>query len=108
MFFDKKKYIVPISGGKGIVNTTAMRGMVVHLIIRPEPPDKDEPVTEWALQVFDKDGDELMEVFDHEGRLDYTEGIPLGKDAQEKLTLSFTRVSKNKPIKVVFLIKELG
>ena len=102
MFWDKKKYVVQIKGGKGSVNTSEMRGMVQHLIIRPKSLD-----TEWDLVMLDKDKDEVFEVKNHIGRLDDKSGLPLGRDKQEKLTISFDNVSKNEPIKVIFKVKEL-
>jgi hypothetical protein len=102
MYFDKKRYIVPIQGGSGLMNTDKLRGMVVHLIVRPE---YEESV--WDLTLLDKEGDELFEVKDHCGRYDDKSGLPLGKDAQEKLTIQFTRVTGNKPIKVIFKTQEI-
>lgn len=83
-----------------------MRGMVEHLIIRPDTVNGGCP-TSWDMTIIDKEGDELYEITDHAGRLDDREGFPLGKDAQEKLTLKFTNVSRNEPIKVIFRIREL-
>ena|SRR3990167_11200729 len=102
MFFDKKKYIVKIAGGKGICTTDKMRGRVEYLIVRP-----DEHETEWDLKVVDRDGDELLEIENWVGRMDDRKGIPVGRDSQEKLTLQFSNVSYNRPIKVIFIIKEL-
>lgn len=103
MYFDKKRYIVPIKGGKGQTNTDKLRGMVVHLIIRP-----DDPEAVWDMTILDKEGDELVEIVDHCGRYDDKAGLPLGKDAQEKLTIVFDRVTGNKPIKVIFKTQEVG
>ena len=97
MFFDKKKYIVPIVGGNGILNTDVLRGMVVHLIVRPEKLD-----TVWDLTLLDKDGDEILEVRNFQGRLDEYKGIPIGSDSQEKITVKFSRVTANEPIKIIF------
>jgi len=101
MYFDKKSCIVDIKGGQGTINTGSIRGMVVHLIVRPESKD-----TIWDLTILDKDGDELVEIEEYEGRLDDKSGLPLGADVQEIVTISFTNVSKNEPIKVIFKTKE--
>ena len=84
------------------MNTDKLSGTVMHCIIKPESLD-----TIWNLIILDKEGDELVEIRDHVGRLDDREGLFLGKDAQEKLTLSFNQVSKNEPIKVIFKTQEL-
>ena len=102
MFFDKRKYVVDISGGKGSKNTDKLRGIVLHLIVRPQSRD-----TVWNMTILDLEGDELLEVYDYEGRMDYVSGLPLGKDKQEKLTIAFNKVSRNEPIKVIFKTKEL-
>lgn len=102
MYFDKRRYIVPIKGGRGTLNTDSLRGMVVYLIVRPESKD-----TEWDLTIYDKEEDEIMEIEGHTGRLDERCGIPLGKDAQERVTIQFTNVTKNEPIKVIFKTKEV-
>ena len=102
MYFDKRRYIVPIRGGKGSINTETLRGMVVHMIVRPESPD-----TFWDLTVYDREDDEMIEFKQVVGRMDDKTGVPLGKDSQEKVTISFTNVSKNEPIKVIFKTKEI-
>lgn len=76
--------------------------MVVHFIVRPQTKD-----TVWDLVLFDREGDELFEVSEQTGRHDYKDGLPLGKDAQEKLTICFSGVTKNEPIKVIFKTQEI-
>jgi len=102
MFFDKRKYIVNIEGGSGLANTDKVIGMVVHMIVRPESRD-----TVWDLLIYDKEGDELLEIYEHTGRLDMYCGLPVGKENRENITIRFSEVSKNEPIKVIFKIKEL-
>lgn len=102
MYFDKRRYIIPIVGGTGVKNTESLRGMVVHMIVRPENPE-----TIWSLTIYDKEDDELLEVVDHSGRLDDRNGLPLGKDAQEIITLKFFNVTTKDPIKVIFKTKEM-
>jgi len=102
LYFDKRRYIVPIHGGTGSINTDSLRGMVVHMIVRPTSKD-----TEWDLLITDKEDDEMIEIEGHTGRLDERCGVPLGKDAQERVTIQFSNVSKNEPIKVIFKTKEV-
>ena len=103
MFFDKKRYIVPIKGGKGSVNSEGMRGMTEQFIVIPQTED-----TVWDLTLVDKESDELAEYKNHKGRLDDRRGLPLGKDKTEKVTISFTNVSRNEDIKVIFKIREIS
>ena len=102
MFFDKRRYIVNISGGKGSINTDRLRGMVAHFVVRPK-----SELTIWSLDVLDKESDEMREIKNHVGRLDDFNGITLGKDDQELVTLRFYDVSSNEPIKVIFKIREI-
>jgi hypothetical protein len=102
MFFDKRRYIINVEGTAGSVNTEKLRGIIQHLIVRPESED-----TCWDLTITDQDGDELMEIKGHTGRLDDKEGLFLAKDSQEKLTLLLENVSKNEPIKIIFKIREI-
>lgn len=102
MFFDKKKYVVKIRGGRAIFNTEKMKGMVEHLIIRPHTPE-----TVWDLTIKDSDGDDLLGIHNHHGRFDDRSGIPIGRSLAEKLTLDFSNVSFNDLIDVIFIIQEV-
>ena len=102
MFFDKRRYLISIRGGKGQVATEALRGIVQQLIVRPS-----SPLICWDMCVLDSDGDELFELRDFTGRYDGKEVLAIGRDDMERLTIKFSRVSENKPIKVIFKIKEL-
>lgn len=102
MFFYKRKYIVEIKGGEGKINSENLRGMVKHLIVRPKSLE-----TVYDFKMLDKEGDEMIEVFNHKGRLDDREGIPLGKDQLEKMTFVFENVTHNDPIKIILKIEEL-
>src|SRR3990167_10163680 len=93
MYFDKRKYLVQITGGKGLTNTETLRGMVVHMIVRPQSSD-----TMWDLTIYDKEQDEMVEIVGHTGRFDEQSGIPLGKDTQEMLTIHFKNVTRNEQI----------
>jgi len=55
MYFDKRRYVVPIEGGCGSLNTDRLRGMVVHMIVRPYSLD-----TSWDLLILDKEADEMI------------------------------------------------
>jgi len=102
LYFDKRRYIIPIKGGTGQKTTEDLRGMVVHMIVRP-----DNEETMWSLVMLDKDDDEMIEIKNYTGRLDKYDGVPLGKDKQEKVTLVFTKVSANEDIKVIFMTREI-
>ena len=102
IYFDKRRYIIDIKGSKGSINTDKLRGMVVLFIVRPFDPE-----TIWDLTVLDKDGDEMIELKDQQGRFEDKSGVALGTDYQESVTIKFTNVTTNKPIKVIFKTKEI-
>lgn len=102
MFFDKKKYEVKIRGGRAVFNTDGMKGMVEHLIVRPHIKE-----TVWDLIIKDMDGDNLLDINNHSGRLDDRSGIPIGRSNAEKVTIDFSNVSFNGLIDVIFIIKEV-
>lgn len=103
MFWDKKKYIVKIKGSGAQKNTIKMRGMAEHLIVEPDSDD-----TIWSLKIIDKEGDVIFDKRNHSGRLDDKDGLPIGKDDSEILTMNFYKVSKNEDIKIIFRIREMN
>ena len=102
MFWDKKKYTISIVGGRGQFNTEKMRGLVEHLIIKPGSKD-----TAYNIRMTDKDGDDIYDKR-YMGRVDDKDGLPIGKDTQEKVSVFFTNVSKNDVFDVIFITREIG
>lgn len=102
MFYDKRKYIVTICGGRGSIVTDVLRGRVEHLIISPQTED-----TIWDVAIADGQGDELFKAKNIEGRLQRENCMGIGRDSGEKLTISFSRLTRNEPIKVILKIREL-
>jgi hypothetical protein len=103
MFWDKEKVTIIVMGGKGSANTKKIRGMVQHLMV--VTPTED---VVYDMQLIDKDGDVIYDVRGYIGRLDDKEGLPIGKDDQEKVTIKFSNVSENVPIDVIFKIREMS
>lgn len=102
MLWKKEKYIVSIHGGKGTCVANPEHGLIQQLVICPTSKD-----TIWSMDILDRDNDCIYSVKDHEGQLSDREGIPVGKDQTEKLTIKFYELTKNEDIKVIFNIKEV-
>lgn len=100
MLWDKKKYTIKIKGGIARFNTEKMRGLAAHIIIIPNGTE-----ISYRVQMLDKDGDAVYDRYCC-GRVDDKEGLPIGKDSQEKLTVIFTKVSANVEFDIIFKIRE--
>jgi hypothetical protein len=102
MLWRKSKYIIGISGGKGIQTTEAMHGLIQHLIVIPA----DDRMV-WSMKILDKDSDAILDVRDHHGRLDDRQGLPVGGDTQQKVTIMFNEVTENKKMVVILRVREV-
>jgi hypothetical protein len=101
MFWDKRKYIFKIEGGVCSKNTEALKGRAEHIIIEPQSDS-----TMWSMEILDKDNDCIYKKMGY-GRMDDKEGLPLGSDKTDKLTIKFVDVSRDEPIKVILKIREM-
>jgi len=101
MLFHKNKFVLKIRHGRGEAYTTNLRGVISHFIVAP---DRDDVI--WNLKVLDSDNDVILQVKDHIGRLDYKEGIVVGKSKEEALRLLFSEVSYNIPFQIIFIVQE--
>ena len=102
MLWKKERYIVLIHGGKGMVIANPEHGLIQQLIVCPKSGD-----TIWSMDIMDRDDDCIYAIKDYEGQLNDREGIPVGKDQTEKLTIKFYELTKNEDMKVIFNIKEV-
>ena len=103
MHWHKCKYLVTLKGGKGFLTTEKLRGLADHIIITPKSVD-----TEYDVLMIDRDGDCIYECRNHVGRLDDKDGLPIGKDQQESLTVLFENASKNEKMTVIFKVRDEG
>ena len=101
MHFHKSKSVVTLKGGKGYLTTEKLRGLAEHIIINPTSKD-----TEYDVVIVDKEGDCIYERLNHVGRLDDKEGLPIGKDQQEAVTVYISNASKNENVTVIFKVRD--
>ena len=101
MFWDKKKYKVKSRGGKIQFNTKEIRGVVEHLIVKPHDS------VMWSMIILDKDGDEIYDRRGHLGRLDDKDGLPVGTDTQEKVTVKLFDITENTEFDIIFRVREM-
>lgn len=101
MLWHKEKFVINIKGGRGQTTTPPLNGLIQHLIVRPVNLNAT-----WSMKMLDKEGDPILEVFDHRGRLDDREGIPVGRDERQKVTIIFDEVTHNQPITVILKVRE--
>ena len=102
MLWDKTRYKVMLSGGRGQFTTKEMRDLIQHLIVRPASND-----TVWSMVILDGEQDPIYEVVDHVGRLDEFIGIPVGRDKKEKLNIQIYDTTANEQFDVIFKVKEV-
>lgn len=102
MLWDKKKYEIKLKGGRATLLTDPMHGLIKHLIIIPGNKE-----TIWSMDIFDKSEDIIYQIIDHEGRLDDKEGLPVGLDSQEKLTVKIYDTTFNDTMNIFFKIQEI-
>ena len=102
MLWDKRKYILKIKGGCGQLITDGFHGLIQQLLVSPQTKD-----TIWSMDIFDRDNDLIYKIHDHEGQLNDRQGLPVGKDQPERLTVRFYELTKNEDMSVIFNIKEV-
>ena len=102
MLWEKTKYSVKLRGGHGNVKTKLMHGLIQHLIVIPKPDGMF-----WSMKVLDRDGDIILQTFDHEGRLDDRQGLAVGKDTPESLNFMFEDTTANGVIDLILNVKEV-
>lgn len=103
MHWHKGRYVINLKGGKGFLNTEKLRGLADHIIVIPKSSD-----TEYDMLILDRDGDCIYEKRNHVGRLDDKEGLPIGKDQQESVTVLFENCSKNEKMTVILKVRDEG
>lgn len=101
MLWEKKKYKAQIKGGCGEVITEPLYGLIQQLVVSPQRDD-----TVWSMKIFDRDGDPIYQIRDHAGTLIDRDGIPVGKDQQERLKFSFNELTANEDMDIVLNIME--
>lgn len=102
MLWNKEKHIVSIRGGAGHVTTNPLHGLIQQLIVMP-----DSDSTIWSLKIIDKEGDTILDIRDHKGRLDDRQGLPVGRDSSQKVSIFFSDVTKNEKIVIILKVREL-
>ena len=101
MLFAKYKYTIPVSGAVGSKNTDAMYGMVEQLIVMPVTSTNT-----YDINIIDKDGDTIFQQLSNTGPFFDTCGLPIGKDASEKVTMSLSNVGVDENFSVIFKVRE--
>ena|SRR3990167_924088 len=101
ILWDKKTYEVKLHSGQGKIQTDPIYGLIQHLMILPSSKD-----TVWSMKILDAEGDPIYEIIDHEGRLDDKEGLPVGKDMQQKINIEFFDSTANEMIRLIMKVKE--
>ena len=101
ILWDKKVYRVKLHGGYGKILTDPLHGLIQHLMVVPEKKD-----TVWSIGIIDEENDMIYERIDHVGRLDDKEGLPVGKDKQQKINIKIYDSTSNENFKVVLKIRE--
>jgi len=102
MLWDKTKYSIKLHGGCGVISTKPMHGLIQHLSVIPQPADMI-----WSMRVVDRDGDTILQVYDHEGRLDDRQGLAIGKDTPEKFSFFFEDSTANGLIDLILNVREI-
>ena len=102
MLWNKHTYTVQLKGGRAQFKTEALHGLLQQLTVVPQTPD-----TIWSLHMKDRDGDILYETIDHAGRLDEREGIPVGGERSEALTIVIDEATKNERFDLLFKVREI-
>ena len=90
-----------MQGGRGQVLTDPLHGLIQHLAIIPHSWD-----TVWSIRIIDQEEDVIYERRDLEGRMDDKEGLPVGKDMQQKIRIEFYDSTKNEQFKVLMKTRE--
>ena len=101
ILWNKTTYAVKLHGGRGVIPTEPMHGLIQHLIVIPDHQD-----TVWSMRILDQEEDVIYEVVDHEGRLDDREGLPVGKDMQQKVNIEFYDTTANEMMRLIMKVKE--
>ena len=101
MLWEKKKYTVNVSHGEGKVKTSAMFGVIQHIIVIPKSKD-----TVWSMIIKDAEQDIIYHLNDHEGRLDDKQNLPVGVSKSEELTIEIFDTTANEDFDVMFKIRE--
>lgn len=101
MLWDKKKTTITVVGGVGSANTLPMKGKIEHLMVIPTTS-----TNEWTLNLTDKDGDIIHVRTSETGRVDDKEGLAVGKDTSEKLTITLSGVTIDEDIDIIFKVRE--
>lgn len=101
ILWDKKTYLIKLHGGRGAILTDPIHGLIQHLMVVPENKD-----TVWSMRIIDAEGDSIYEVVDHTGRMDDKEGLPVGKDMQQKINVEFYDSTSNENIRLILKVKE--
>lgn len=101
ILWNKTSYQVKLHGGVGRIATEPMHGLIQHLIVIPSSKN-----TVWSMRILDQEEDVIYEVIDHEGRLDDKDGLPVGKDMQQKVDIIFYDSTSNEKMRIILKVKE--
>ena len=88
-------------GGRGDILTYPLHWFIHHFAVIPGSKD-----TIWSMKITDAEDDVIYERVDHEGRLDDKEGLPVGKDTQQKIRVEFFDTTKNETFKMLIKVRE--
>lgn len=101
MLFTKSKFDIVVKKGKGRVLGPAWKGLINYLIVIPEK----WPIS-YDFKVLDSDGDAILHVKQLHGRLDYNEGVVVGKSIPEELVFVVENSWRSMKYTIILLMKE--
>ena len=101
MLWQKKTYGIKLSHGRGQIITDSMFGIIQQFTVVPEHKD-----TVWSIVVKDKHGDIIYQKTDMEGRMDDRQGLPVGQDTPEQLTVIIHDTTSNEKFNIMFKVRE--
>lgn len=102
MLWDKTKYAIQLRRGRGECKTSPMHGLIQQIVVTPK-----NPLTVWSMDILDGDLDMIYTRQDWEGRLDDKDGLPVGRDKPECLSVRIYDATENDKFEVVFKLKEV-
>lgn len=101
MIYSKQRQAFTISGGTYAFNTTPIRGNLEHLIVIP-----NSSTTVYDITIKDKDRDIIYDRKAVVGRLDDKDGLPIGWDTSEAVTIAFSSVTSNEAFTTILKVRE--
>ena len=101
MLWLKRKHSVKLSYGAGQIRTDFLHGIIQQLIVVPNNEN-----TIWSLRILDSEQDVIYQIVDHVGRLDDRNGVPVGMDQQERLTIDIYDSTANENFDLILKVRE--